>query len=154
MFFAALPTASEEFFQYKLQLLKDSQAALDDYFSITFDETPDKGDLILTGVPSLLPQFAAPWSEVSLALISFPEACPEDAEAKHYWIKDIALRLSSAFAASLFRIIDANEEKETFEYCSMKILPTIKAFYLCGPRFKEALISGSNNDLYKSFDRC
>uniref|UniRef100_A0A914QX07 DNA mismatch repair protein Mlh1 C-terminal domain-containing protein n=1 Tax=Panagrolaimus davidi TaxID=227884 RepID=A0A914QX07_9BILA len=149
----ALPEAYEEFIQAKFQLLVNSKVALDDYFSITFGEAED-GDLILTGVPVLLPCLSTPWSNIALALIALPEAYPNNTEANQEWIKDVAKRLSTAFAAPLFRCINTGKESFALDFWNSQVIPTIKTTYLCGSQFVNSIVAGSNTDLYKSFDRC
>uniref|UniRef100_A0AC35GL62 DNA mismatch repair protein S5 domain-containing protein n=1 Tax=Panagrolaimus sp. PS1159 TaxID=55785 RepID=A0AC35GL62_9BILA len=149
----ALPEATEEFIQAKFQLLVNSKVALDDYFSITFEEAED-GDLILTGVPVLLPCLSTPWSNIALALIALPEAYPNNIETNQEWIKDVAKRLSTAFAAPLFRCINTGKELFALDFWNSQVIPTIKTTYLCGSQFVNSIVAGSNTDLYKSFDRC
>uniref|UniRef100_A0A914YPH8 DNA mismatch repair protein S5 domain-containing protein n=1 Tax=Panagrolaimus superbus TaxID=310955 RepID=A0A914YPH8_9BILA len=151
---SALPEINEEFIQAKFKILKTSKIALDDYFSITFEETEDENDLILTGVPVLLPCLSTPWSNIALALIALPETYPNNPELNIIWIKDVAKRFSAAFAAPLFRCINTGKESFTLEFWNSQVIPTIKTTYLCGSQFVNSVVSGSNTDLYKSFDRC
>uniref|UniRef100_A0AC34GWF7 DNA mismatch repair protein S5 domain-containing protein n=1 Tax=Panagrolaimus sp. ES5 TaxID=591445 RepID=A0AC34GWF7_9BILA len=150
---SALLEVNEEFIQAKFKLLQTSKLALDDYFSITFEKT-EEGDMILTGVPVLLPCLSTPWSNIAVALIALPEEYPNNPELNEAWIKDVAKRLSAAFAAPLFRCINTGKESFTLEFWNSQVIPTIKTTYLCGSHFVNSIVSGSNTDLYKSFDRC
>lgn len=148
-----VPQASEEFIKFKLQMILDSRHALDDFFSITVEETED-GDIFITGSPVMLPLLSTPWSEVALAVISLPQPFPNNDEENIVWIKSFATKLAAAFAAPLFRYTKTGKELSTLQYWNDQVLSCIKPIYICGPQFTNNLVTGTNTDLYKSFDRC